>query len=94
MYDNAMKRGFVICNVVVLTFAAFYVAALLVFLTGTFSWFGQATDPLSGVFLLPLGLPWVLGVEGAPDSVRPWLAALAPLLNLAVLVWVCRRVRK
>ncbi len=77
-----------------MAFAALYAVALFVFLTGTFGWFGQDTDPLSGVFLLPLGLPWVLAVEAAPETVRPWLAVIAPLLNLAILILVCRRVQR
>ena len=83
-----------LCKVGIIAFSALYAVALFVFLTGTFGWFGQDTDPLSGVFLLPLGLPWVLGVEAAPDTVRPWLAVIAPLLNLAILILVCRRAQR
>ena len=83
-----------LCKVGVVAFAALYVSAVIVFLTGTFVWSGQDTDPLSGVFLLPLGLPWVLGVEAAPETLRPWLAVMAPLLNLAILILVCRWARR
>ncbi len=83
-----------LCKVGVVAFAALYVSAVIVFLTGTFGWFGQDTDPLSGVFLLPLGLPWVFGVEAAPETLRPWLAVMAPLLNLAILILVCRWARR
>jgi len=42
------------------------------------------------VFLLPLGLPWNRLIDGAPDVLRPWLAAAAPLLNL-LMIWAgCR----
>ena len=77
-----------------MAFAALYAVALVVFLSGTLGWFGQDTDPLSGVFLLPFGLPWVLGVEAAPETVRPWLAVIAPLLNLAILILACRRAQR
>jgi len=74
-------------------FAAFvvlYVAAVLLFLIGTFGWFGQETDPLSGVFLIPLGLPWNLiadkiGLSGVLVGV------LSPLINLAILYWFWKR---
>jgi hypothetical protein len=45
---------------------------------------------LSGLFLTLLGLPWILLL---PDGDSPWLlglAVLAPLLNLACLVLLCR----
>lgn len=74
-------------------FAAFvvlYVAAVLLFLIGTFGWFGQETDPLSGVFLIPLGLPWNLiadkiGLSGVLVGV------LSPLINLAIVYWFWKR---
>lgn len=70
-------------------FLALYGAALLLFLVGTFGWFGQDKDPLSGVFLMPLGLPWNLiadrvGLPGLPS------ALLAPAINAAILFWLWR----
>ncbi len=67
-----------------------YPVALFIFATGTFGWFGQETDPLSGVFLLPLGLPWVLATDLFPEATRAWFAALAPVLNIVVLWWLLR----
>lgn len=67
-----------------------YLFALALLLIGTFGLFGQEQDPLSGIFLIPLGLPWVIWLDGLPDAVLPWLAALAPLLNLAILMVICR----
>ena len=64
--------------------------ALALLLIGTFGLFGQERDPLAGVFLLPLGLPWVVWLDGLPDRILPWLAALAPLLNLSILTLLCR----
>lgn len=79
------------CRIVSLGFALLYAGAVFVFLTGTFGWFGQPTDPLSAVFLLPLGLPWVLGLDLVPETARAWVAGFMPLLNLAILVMLCRR---
>lgn len=74
-------------------FAAFvvlYVAAVLLFLIGTFGWFGQETDPLSGVFLMPLGLPWNLIADriGLPGLL---VGVLSPLFNVAILYWLWKR---
>lgn len=71
-------------------FAALYTIAVLLLLVGTYGWFGQERDPLSGVFLLPLGLPWVwlgdmAGLEG------PALAIGAPLINAAIIYWLWKR---
>jgi hypothetical protein len=78
------------CRFVTAAFAVLYACALGLFAIGTLGLFGAEQDPLSGVFLLPLGLPWNQWVGGAPDVLRPWLAALAPLLNLLILWAACR----
>lgn len=83
----------VVCRWVVSIFGGFYVAALALLVIGTFGLFGQAHDPLSGVFLVPLGQPWVLWLDGVPDGLKPCLAILAPALNVAILVGLCRVVR-
>ena len=80
-----------ICRIMVGVFLAAYLPALFVFLVGTFGWFGAARDPLSGVFLIPLGLPWNLLVERFPEPFWAWLAAAAPALNLVLLRLVCGR---
>ncbi len=72
---------------------AFYLFALALLLIGTFGLFGQEQDPLSGIFLLPLGLPWVLWLDGVPDVLLPSLAALVPLLNILILTLLCRYFR-
>ncbi|WP_170342366.1 hypothetical protein [Ruegeria arenilitoris] len=82
-----------VCRITIIAFATLYLLALFAFLTGTFGWFGQERDPLSGVFLLPLGLPWVLAVDFFSESAKPWLAATAPVLNLLALVLICRWAR-
>lgn len=71
-------------------FTGLYLAALALLGIGTFGLFGQEQDPLSGVFLLPLGLPWNLladwaGLEGAA------IAIAAPLINVAILYGLWKR---
>lgn len=70
--------------------AVAYALALAIGLIGTFGWFGQERDPLSWVFVILLGQPWVAWIGDLPDPVRPWLAALCPLLNLLLLAALCR----
>lgn len=70
--------------------AVAYVLALGIGLIGTFGWLGQEQDPLSWVFVVLLGQPWVALVGDMPEPVRPWLAALCPLLNLMLLAALCR----
>ncbi|MEP6391062.1 MAG: hypothetical protein ABJ056_14195 [Halioglobus sp.] len=64
-----------------------YLTALTLFTVGTFGLLGAEKDPLSGIFLIPLGFPWIILVEFAPEPFWPWLAALAPSLNLLA-IWL------
>lgn len=75
---------------VFIVFVVLYAIALLLMAIGTFGWFGQEKDPLSGVFLMPLGLPWSLladrlGIGGIV------LFLLAPAINAAILYWLWKR---
>lgn len=70
-----------VCRFVLRAFMLVFVVALFLFLVGTFGWFGSPQDPLAGVFLVPLGLPWNLLTDGVPDPFRIILAAAAPLLE-------------
>ena len=80
------------CQWVIGIFGVLYLVALALLLIGTFGLFGQERDPLSGIFLIPLGMPWVLLLEGFSESLKPWLAALSPLLNIVILATACRYV--
>lgn len=71
-----------------------YLVALTLLLIGTFGLFGQERDPLAGVFLMPLGLPWVLWFDGVAEGFKPWVAILAPALNLVILASACRLLRR
>ncbi len=89
-HHAARGRLLIICQWVIRLAGLLYLLALALLLTGTFGLFGQERDPLSGVFLIPLGLPWVLWTGGFPEAWLPWSAALTPLLNLAILKSLCR----
>jgi hypothetical protein len=78
------------CRLVLIVFALLYAAAFALFLIGSYGWFGSPQGPLAGVFLIPLGLPWVLWLDGLPEALRPAAAIAAPALNLALLWGLCR----
>ncbi len=82
------------CRWALIVLAGFYAAALGLFVVGTFGLVGQPRDPLAGVFLVPLGWPWNRAVPLAPEPAWPWLAAAAPLANVALVALVCRALRK
>jgi len=82
------------CTILVSGFVALYVLALGGLIIGTFGFFGSARDPLSGLFLIPLGLPWVLAVDRFSETQWAWLAAAAPLINILVLLLICRRLNR
>ncbi len=79
-----------LCKWIIRIVGVLYLFALALLLIGTFGLFGQERDPLAGVFLMPFGLPWVLWLDRFPEALLTWLAALAPLLNLAMLTLLCR----
>jgi len=82
-----------LCRVLPWLFAALYLAALALLVVGTFGLFGSERGPLAGVFIVPLGLPWIWLIDLAPEKFWPWLAAGAPSLNLCILWTICRRLR-
>lgn len=84
------------CRVVFGVLVLAYLFALAVFAVGTFGWFGADEDPLAGAYLIILGMPWVLVpfdvVVG--EAALPLVAILAPLVNLAIVWAVCRRLAR
>lgn len=66
-------------------FLGLYAMALIVFLLGTYGIAGVARDPLSGVYLILLGQPWVRWIDHLPEGAWPAAAALAPAVNLLLL---------
>lgn len=70
---------------------AAYIVALALFLIGVFGLFGQEQDPLSAIFLIPLGFPWFLASGMVGDAAGPWIAALSPLINILIFRWLAHR---
>lgn len=64
---------------------ALYLAALVLFLVARFGLPESEAGPLAGVFLLILGLPWTRFVDVFPEGFWPWLVAVIPLVNVAIL---------
>ncbi len=83
-----------ICTILVAAFAIAYVIALVLFVIGTYGLFGSPSGPLAGIFLVPLGVPWIFMLEGLSENFKPWLGILAPGLNLALLWLLCRTLRR
>ena len=83
-----------LCRVLIAIFAICYLAALALLAVGTFGLFGAEQDPLSGIFLLPLGLPWNLVPLDGPDHALRAIGLGAPLINLVLLVVLCRALRR
>jgi hypothetical protein len=83
-----------ICTILVAAFAIAYVIALVLFVIGTYGLFGSPSGPLAGVFLVPLGIPWIFMLDGLSENLKPWLGILAPGLNLALLWLLCRTLRR
>jgi len=81
------------CTFLLVTFLLLYLVALGLLAVGTFGLFGSERDPLAGVFLVPLGLPWNRLIDGFPSALWPWLAAGAPLVNALVIWLLCRMTR-
>jgi hypothetical protein len=78
------------CRLIVIVFALLYAAAFLLFLIGTYGWFGSPQGPLAGIVLMPLGLPWNRMLDGLPSAVLPAAAIAAPAVNLLLLWGLCR----
>lgn len=78
-----------ICKFKNLVFAAAFLFALVILAMGTFGWFGAKKDPLSGIFLIPLGLPWN-GILPA----TPAVGLLSPVLNGALMWTLYKRLSR
>ena len=78
-----------ICRASLVIFGVAWLAALALLVIGTFGWVGQEKDPLSGIFLVPLGFPWNQFLSGLPETFKPLGAALAPGLNLLLMWLIC-----
>ena len=61
------------CRILTWLFGLLYILALVLLLIGTFGMLGSEPDPLAGVYLVPIGLPWILLVDQMPEPLWPWL---------------------
>jgi len=85
-----------VCRWVTGGFLILYLAALALFAIGHFGLFGSERGPLAGVFLVPLGIPWIYLLDSASmnDFGRFWLGILSPLANLVIVIAACRLSQK
>lgn len=81
------------CSLIFKGFVGLYIFAFLIYLIGTFGWFGADEDPLSGVFLIILGQPWTQFVDLLPRSLALAGAILAPAVNAGLIYAICRAFR-
>ena len=80
-----------ICRLLIGLFALAYTFALGLLVIGTFGLFGSVRDSMSGIYLIPLGMPWnIFLLANAPEVLLPWIGILAPALNLTILIIICR----
>ena len=79
----------IVCLVILWLFVALYMLALFAFIVGTLGWFGAEKDPLSGIFLAPLGAPWISLVHLLPEPAWSFGAALTPAINIGILYGIC-----
>jgi hypothetical protein len=82
-----LQMTFRIVRFVLWAFVLAYISAIAIYLIGTFGLFGEQKDPLSGVFLILLGQPWIMFSSVLPQGLLPWAGLLAPLLNV-FLIWI------
>ncbi len=87
--DGPLTRR--LCRTALVALIVLYALAVLALMAGTFGLFRAEPDPISGVFLLPLGVPWNWIIDAFPEPAWPWLAVAAPIVNI-ILVWlICNR---
>lgn len=67
-----------------------WLVALALLAIGTFGLFGQEREPLSAIFVLPLGLPWTFLFSSLSDAGGPWVAILSPLLKIIIFASLAR----
>lgn len=80
-------------RVLLTAFSTAYLLALLAWGAGIWGWLGTPPDPLSAVWLVLLGQPWVRWIDSLPESLWPFAAAISPLFNLAGLWFLFRLTR-
>ena len=74
------------------------IVTLAIAVIGTQGLFGTQPDGLAAVFLIFVGLPWSLLVTpiallGLPVVIGQVLVVLIPIVNIAILIRLCRSAR-
>lgn len=77
------------CRAATYVLLALYAVALAIFLVSAFKLFGVEGDVMSSVFLLLMGQPWIGFADLAREPLWPWMLALLPLVNIALLGLLC-----
>jgi hypothetical protein len=78
-----------VCRLATSVFLLLYLVAVLLFVLGTLGLYGVDRDPLSGFYLLPLGLPWNLWIDSLPEAPWLWAGVLASAVNLRLMILIC-----
>lgn len=78
-----------LCRALTNVLLVIYLISLALFLVAVLELFGVEGDAMSSVFLLMLGQPWIRFADYAPEALWPWLLALLPLVNIALLRLLC-----
>lgn len=82
------------CKFVIGLLFFFYLIALGIFAVLKWGLFGVTTDPLAGLFLAPMGLPWNVLVDVESLNLRILIGVLSPMINLAIVYLLCRAFRR
>jgi len=82
------------CRIILWILVLLYIGALSLLIVGTYGLFGVDKDPLSGIFLVPMGMPWIMASDYIPESLKFWFGAGAPFINLLIIRWLCFRFGK
>ncbi len=91
---NGIGLGRGLCRAAILLLAILYLVAVATLLIGAFGATGQSPDGLAGLYVILLGLPWSLLIDPLPEGARPWAAVILPLVNLGILMFLCRRPKR
>ncbi|MCF6272193.1 MAG: hypothetical protein L3J37_03240 [Rhodobacteraceae bacterium] len=82
------------CKALIWIGSILYVAALGIWIISEYGLFGQDSTAFSGIFLVFFGMPWSMMSNIGPESIWPYLTALTPLINILLLVGICKWIRK
>ena len=93
---NHAQEGAGLFRIFPFGFLIAYLLALGVFVVGQIGFSGSVKDPFAGVYLIPLGLPWVyvFDFNSLSDNAANWLRVLSPVLNYFFITATCGFLRR